>query len=558
MSADTRAAAHQPRRPLTRTRSLTRTTPLTGTWVLFGTILRRDRLRTVAWVAGIGLAGFYFAHAVQVLAESEQELKSLAGLYADPVGRMMVGPGFGMDEPTYERFFASGYVLFIYILMALFSIFTITRHTRAEEQTGRAELVRSNVVGRHATLTAALMVTVMVNVFSAGLVAVAALSAGYDLNGSLLTAAAGFGVGIFFCGISAVAAQLSEASRGASGIGGGLLAAAYLIRMGGDTAEIGGSALSWFSPLGWSQQTAPYVHDLWWPVALLLGSGVLFAALGYWLSTTRDLEASLLPNRLGRAQARPVLGTSWGLAARTLRGGLWGWGTALVLTGLLFGGYAQAMIDAADDLPPELAQIFAGEDIMLGYMAYMAVFMAVFVAAAGVSGISQLRGEETGGRAEFALSAPMSRLRWLGSHLSVLVVGLILILGLVGVGMGLGAAAVLERDGGQYFVQLLLAGVLQGPTVLAVVGLVTVCFGWVPRAAAPVGWLVVGFGAALTTFGSLLELPNFVTTLNVFGHLAEYPVQDAQWGPMFWLSTIGAAGLILGLIGWSRRQVNTV
>ncbi|GAA4834636.1 exporter of polyketide antibiotics [Garicola koreensis] len=552
MSTVTAASAPPARRPAGTGSTLT------GTAALLRVMLRRDRLRTGAWVLGIAAASFYFAHAVTVLAETTEDLRSLASLYADPVGRMMVGPGFGMDEPTYQRFYASGYALFIYVLTALFSIFTVIRHTRAEEQTGRAELVRANVVGRHATLTAALLLTLAANAVAAALVTLGGVSAGYDPAGSALVAASGFGVGVFFAGAAAVSAQLSESSRGASAMGGALLGLAYLIRMGGDGPEIGGTALSWFSPLGWSQQTAPFVHDRWWPLGLLIGCGLLLLWLGYWLSTKRDLESSLVHGRLGRAEAHPGLGTPQGLALRTLKGGLRGWGIALLLTGLMFGSYAQTLMDAADDLPPEMAQIFAGEDLMLGYLAYMGVFMAVFIAAAGVSGLGQLRGEENTGRAEYALSAPMGRSRWLGAHVGVLLAGLLLILVLVGLGMGAGAAASLNEDGGQYFAQLLITGILQAPAVLAVIGIVVALFGWLPRAALPVGWLVVGFSAVLTTFGSLLELPEFVTELNVFGHLAEYPVEDVQWAPMLWLSGIGVLGLVLGLIGWSRREVHTV
>ncbi|WP_150460891.1 ABC transporter permease [Nesterenkonia ebinurensis] len=529
-----------------------------GTGILLRFMLRRDRMRTTTWILGIALAGFYFAHAVSVVAETEEDLVSLASMYADPVGRMMVGPGFGMDAPTYERFYASGYSLFIYILIALFSVFTVIRHTRAEEQTDRAELVRANVVGRHATLTATLILTLGANMLAAGLILLAGVSADYDAAGSALVAASGLAVGLFFAGAAAVTAQLSESSRGASALAGGLLAVAYLVRMGGDAAEVGGSGLSWASPLGWSQQTAPFVHDRWWPLLLLIGSGALFIAAGYWLSTKRDVGASLLPSRLGRAEAKPSLGTPVGLAFRTLKGGLRGWGIALLLTGLMFGSYAQTILDAADSLPAEVSEIFAGEDMMLGYLAYMAVFMAVFIAAAGVSGISQLRGEESRGRAEYGMSAPVGRIRWLGSHLLVLVVGLVLMLCLVGLGMGVGAAATLEQDGSQYFGQLFLAGALQAPAVLAVIGIVTALFGWLPRAATAVGWVIIGFGGVLTSFGGLLELPEAVTELNLFGHLADYPVQDIDWVPVLWLSGIGVAGILLGLLGWSRREVNRV
>ncbi len=531
---------------------------LAGTGTLLRFMLRRDRFRTSAWVAGIGLMGFYFAHAIQVIAETEQELLSLTSMYADPVGRMMVGPGFGMEDPSHERFFSAGYALFIYILIALFAVFTVVRHTRAEEQTGRAELVRANVVGRHATLTAALLLTTGSLMLASGLVLLGGLSAGYDAAGSALLAVAGLAVGLFFAGAAAVAAQLSESSRGAAAMAGGLIGVAYLVRMAGDMAEPGGNAVSWFSPLGWAQQTAPYVEDRWWPLLLPAGVAAVLIWSGYFLSTRRDVDASLIPARLGRAEARPSLGTPLGMATHTLKGGLRGWGIGLLLTALMFGGYAQTMVDGADGLPPEMAQIFAGEDMMLGYLAYMAIFMAVFIGAAGVSGLQQLRGEENRGRAEYALSAPVGRTGWLGAHMTVLVAGLLLILALVGAGMGLGAMASLEEDGGEHFGELFLASMHQAPAVLAVVGIVAALFGWLPKAAAPVGWVMIGFGGVMSTFGGMLDLPEAVTDLNVFGHLAEYPVQEISWAPVSVLSGIGAAGVLLGLLGWSRREVNRV
>lgn len=554
MSTTTAPRLSSPESSSPRSRQAT----LSGTGTLLRFMLRRDRLRLTLWVVGIALMGFYFANAVQVIAEDETELVQLAGMFTDPVGRLMTGPAFGMDEPTFERFFSAGYVLFLYIMVALMSVFTVVRHTRAEEQTGRAELVRANVVGRHATLTSALILTAAAVLGSNALVVLGALAAGYDPAGSVLVGTTGVGVGLFFTGAAAVSAQLSESSRGSSAMAGGLIGLSYLIRMGGDMAEAGGSALSWFSPLGWSQQTAPYVLDRWWPVLLLAAGAAVLISLGIWLSTKRDVEASLMPARLGRGRAKRSLGTPMGMAARMLKGGLRGWGIALVLCGLMFGSYAQALVDAADDLPEEFAMIFSGESMMLGYLAYMGLFMAIFVAAAGVSALQQLRGEETRGRAELALSAPISRTTWLGAHLGVLLAGLVLILLLVGVAMGAAASAVLEETRGSYFGDLVVASIHQLPAVLAVLGVVVALFGWLPRAAGIIGWLIIGYAAVMTNFGQLLELPDVFYELNVFGHLAQYPVEDLAWAPVLVLSGIGVAGLAVGLLGFSRREINRV
>src|SRR5699024_12688876 len=128
---------------------------------------------------------------IPTIADDGESLASLAGLSSAPVGRMMVGPRFGMEDPTHARFCAAGYALVVYILIALMSIFTVVRHTRADEQAGRAELVRANVVGRHATLTATGLVTAGLGPAGSALVFVAGLRAGSPWDGSLLVAASG-------------------------------------------------------------------------------------------------------------------------------------------------------------------------------------------------------------------------------------------------------------------------------------------------------------------------------------------------------------------------------
>ncbi|MDZ5077388.1 hypothetical protein [Nesterenkonia sp. HG001] len=531
--------------------------PLARTGAMLRFMLRRDRIRLSIWVLACGLLAMYFANAIQLIADDETELAHLAVLFNDPVGRLMTGPAFGMEQPTFERFFSAGYVLFLYILIALMSFFLMIRHTRLEEQTGRAELIRANVVGRHATLTAALLLTAGANLVVAVLVwAASGPIAGYASGGSALVAAGGLCVGLLFMGVAATTSQLSESSRGASAMAGAVLGLAYLIRMGGDMAEQGGSTLSWFSPLGWAQQTAPYVEDRWWPLLLPLGFAASLVTLGFWLSARRDVGASLVPSRMGRAAARPSLGTAAGMAGRGLQGVLRGWTIALVLAALMFGGYAQSMVDAADGLPEEIAMIMSGDDMVLGYLAYMSLFLALFVAAAGVSGVQLLRSEEVQGRAEFALSLPLSRSRWLGSHLVVLLSGLVAMLLLVGLCTAASASAALGDAG--HFGGLLLGSLHQLPAVLAVVGLVVALFGWLPRAGGTVGWVLIAFSGIATNFGPLLDLPQAVLNLNPFGHLAAYPVEDPALAPILWLTGIGVTGIVVGMAGWRSREINRV
>lgn len=414
------------------------THPLTGLATLLRFMLHRDRIRTTAWVLGLGGTGYILATALQNVYATQQDIAGIGLLLQDPVTRMMMGPGFGLDELSHQVLFAAAYALFIYIVIALFSIFTVVRHTRGEEESGRSELIRANVVGRHTSLTAALIFTTLAQLVIALLILAGLLASGFDAPGSLLVAAGGLAVGLVFAGVAATTAQLSESAGGSSAMAGTVLGASYLIRMLGDMPSPGGSALSWFSPLAWSQQTAPFVLDRWWPLAISLAFTLALVWAGFHLSTRRDVGASLFATRLGRGRARPTLGTALGVAARTLRGGLLGWGLALGITGLVSGGFAQAMIEAGNNIPAEWALILPGDNLLTGYFAYMAFFIAVLAAAAGVNALRRLTVEENRGRAEYLLSAPVSRISWFISHLLVTVVGVALILLLAGLGTSLG------------------------------------------------------------------------------------------------------------------------
>src|SRR5699024_11796636 len=104
-------------------------------------------------------------------------------------GRMVTRPGYGFESARYARMVVGGYGLCFVIISALMNVFLVVRHTRLEEQTGRAELVRANVVGRHSALTAVLVVAVGTTTVAAVLVAVIMLAAGYGAAGPVLFAA---------------------------------------------------------------------------------------------------------------------------------------------------------------------------------------------------------------------------------------------------------------------------------------------------------------------------------------------------------------------------------
>lgn len=530
-----------------------RNSPGTGTAALVRLALRRDRIRIPAWVAGLGLYVLYVSTALPVIAGTDEELGALAPLLEQPVGRMFTGPAYGMDALTHERFFASGYVLYLFVLAALMSILLVTRHTRAEEESGRAELVRASVVGRHAHLTAALIVAALANLGVLVVITAMSVAGGYGAMGSLLIGTGTALVGMAFAGIAAVTAQLSENSRPTSGMAGAVLGAAFALRALGDMAAVGGTALSWASPLGWASQTAPFVHDRWWPLALLVALAIAAVAAGFALQHRRDLGAGLLASSKGPARARDVLGTPLGLAARLQLAAVVAWGLSITALGVLNGAFTQLMVEAADDMPEAFRDVFGSQALMEGYLAFIAAFNAYIIVAYIVFAVQGLRAEETGGRAEAVLATSTSRVAWAGSHLLVIALGATMIMVVAGAGTGLGAAI----STGDWSLVGTLLGVHLNllPGLLLVLGLCGLLFGWLPTLMAPLGWTVVGLVVVAGVFSDLLDLPDWVQQLSPLSHPAQLPVEDFAATPLVWLGGLTVLGVGLGLVGLSRRQI---
>lgn len=80
-----------------------------GTWTLTRFLLRRDRVRIPGWAVGFAVFVGYLVAALPTVYGGETELQAVSQLFRDPVGRLMVGPGYGLGDPTLERFVANGY-----------------------------------------------------------------------------------------------------------------------------------------------------------------------------------------------------------------------------------------------------------------------------------------------------------------------------------------------------------------------------------------------------------------------------------------------------------------
>jgi ABC-2 type transport system permease protein len=525
----------------------------TGTGSLLRFALRRDRRRLIIWVLALGGLTVYTAVGLGAVYPTAADRQGRAAVITTPAGVLLSGPGYGSDNYTLGAMIANEISLTTLVAAAIMSIQLLVRQTRAEEESGRAELVRAAVVGRRAPLTAALLEIAIAN---AAVVAVltAGLAGSGLAAGDSLALATGIGVtALLFGAVAAVTAQTSEHTRAASGWAYAVLGAAAVVRGVGDMLETHGSALSWFSPIAWAQQMRAFVDLRWWPLLLTVATIAVLVVLAYRLVAIRDEGAGLVAPRAGAATAARSLSGVSALTLRLQRGSIIGWGSALVLVGAVFGSLADdvaGMVAGNSQLVKIIGQ--GASNLTDGFFATAAQEVGLAVAAFAVASVLRQRAEEPAGRIEIVLATAVDRRRYLGSVLAVAIAasaGLLLAAGLV---TGLVAAAS-EGDAGRVGSQL-GAQLAQLPAVLVCVGIAAALVGLAPRLAS-LAWLVITWSVISVFFGVLLDLPEWAVQLSPFGWLPRVPLEVADWSAWLGLTVVAAALIGLGLVGFRRRDV---
>jgi len=529
---------------------VTALTALTGTGALVRLILRRDRIRLPIWILAILGLVYSSAEAVQSTYDTPGDIEVYARTVgSSPASIVMNGPPTALDT-------IAGIMVFevntsAIILTALMAIFLVVRHTRADEQEGRTELIRATVVGRHAPVSAALLVvggsTVVVGI---GL-ALEFYALGLPAPGSLAYGASIAAVGIVFTAVGAAAAQVTEYSRGALGIAGAVLGLSFLVRGAGD---VGDGRLSWLSPIGWTQAVRPFAGDRWWPLLGSLALTVLLLATVAALTSRRDVGAGLISPRPGSPTASARLTSAVGLAVRLQRASVLSWMCAMFLGGVSVGSVGQDVEELITSNPDiaEMLDVGAGSDVVDAFFATIILVLALIATGFTLGSVLRLRSEEAAGRAEPLLATGLSRWRWSLGSLLVTLVGTVLVVGAGGLGVGL-AHSISTGDLGQ-LPRLLLVAMAYLPATLVLAGVAVALFGWAPRLS-PLAWAALAGCFLFGWLGGLLQLPTSLTDLSPFTHIPSAPVDPITASPLLTLTVVGLALTALGLVGLRRRDL---
>jgi ABC-2 type transport system permease protein len=514
----------------------------TGVSSLLRLALRRDRIRLSVWIAVLTLMMVYAPNAIKLAYPEPEQRMARVNLLKTPAGMLLGGPMFGVNEADLGVMMANELMLTLIIAASILAITTVIRHTRAEEESGIAELVLSSVVGRYARTFAALILVGLVNAVLAVTMTLAMASTGFSIVDTAAMCLGITGVAMVFGAVAAVTAQLWRQARTATGAAMATLAVAALVRGIGDVINNSGSALSWFSPIAWAQQMRAFVDVRWWPLVLLVVLTVGLMVLAAWLEGRRQYDDGTIPSTGERPNAGPIRSV-FGLHVTLQRGQTIGWTVGLFLAGLAFGSMTKSLLDAAKT-NPLLARVLTAQGTD-GVYTTLTQFLAAAATAYVVTAVLRVYSDEQSGLGEAVLARAVSRWTWLLTAVAAALVGAIVLMFFAGLGNGLGAGLTLGEPG--TIGKLTLAGLAYVPAMAVMAGIaalaVAVKHPWI-------GWLAVTFVVVSLYLGALLRLPHWLIDLSPVGRTTV----PTSFPALPLAVMVAAAAALTILAGWIYRS----
>ncbi len=527
-----------------------------GTMLRFA--LRYNWLRLVIWlVLTVGMTAFIGAYYQSLDPQALQDLIQAGGT---PGMKALLGwisaavPG---SAPLGAAVWIKGWT-FISLMLGIGLVFLVTHNLRADEDVDRTELFRSRPLGLHASLASTLIMTVSLCVIVALGIGASGIRLGFgaqlgtaattdpDPLGSWIFGLSIGAVGLLGIGIAVLTNELMPSSGGANGLGAGVFGLFYLIRMAGDVKE---NWLTWISPLGWAEKMDPWGANRAWPLVLIIALALVLIVIGWLIESKRDYGGALVAARLGKADAKKSMTSVWGLALHLQQTAWLAWTVCIVVFSLMLGSVTPLMADMLETAGFQSVDA----STTLGAAGFLLAIMALGIGSFTIYSSSTLALDEAHGLLEHQLAGSVSRWRWALQRLAVALVGTLVLLLVTGilyaVAFGAGSDDYSHTGAiiGSMFAYL--------PSLLLVMGVVILGFGWWPWVAVAVGWAFFGVIWFILILGEALHLPGEVLRSLPFMSASNLPLGDPDWTSLSVTLVVGLLLIVVGLVGFRRRNV---
>ncbi|HEX8025793.1 MAG TPA: ABC transporter permease subunit, partial [Candidatus Limnocylindrales bacterium] len=481
-----------------------------------------------------------------------------------PVLQGLLGPPIGLT--TLGGFVEWRFYAVIALLLPIWSILALSSTLAGEADRGSLDLILTSVLTRRRVAVEKVLahlaaIAIAMLVTAACLVASGAIFG--TLPGDEIPAEAAIG----FVALTAVLALLPGAiafaaaplvGRGAAaGLAGALMVLAYFASAFRSSIGIFDTIApaSWFT---WLHGHVPLagVYD-WTSIAAAAGVVAVLLVLGVWLFLRSDVGITIRVPVPRLPRVLLGLGGPFGRSFGERLPASIAWGIGLgayvfVLTAAV--PSMQELFRAVPSLTALMARVYPGVDIA-SYAGVLQLTFAEFgLIVIGIAAASLLAGwssEETSGRLETVLAAPLTRARWLVRSGLGLYLALLLIVTCIAAAAAVGASSVGDDPARAFAGTYLLAlyGLALSGIGIAVAGIVRPGIG----AAVVVTVTVVSFLDEI--LATALDLPKWVADLALSTHYGKPFLGD--WDQLGVVASLVLAlgGLLLGAWGLARRDI---
>ena len=525
--------------------------PLRSVAFLTGRLLVRGAVAIALGLGGlIALEGLSFETAYPDAASR----RSLLMWAEDPGVRIISGPGSAVDTVGGFALWDAG--LYLTLIAAAWALTATTRVLRGDEDAGRADAVHAAAAVRpRAVLAVQQGVLVAACALIGVTVGLAFVLIGAEPQGSVLAGLTLAGYCAALVATAAVVSQVFGTRRLALSVAGAAIVAWVLLRMAANSADRR-EWLGWFTPAGWLDRIEAFDADRWEvllvPLVVTLGLG----AAALLLRGIRDAGAGLVQARTTARTLRWGLGGTAGFAWRSNLGVLVAWVVGLVAVGLVMGMLLPVVDEFLEDDEGfvDLLTAFgmSVDDVMLGFVAMISIIIGLVITVYAAFRLGATRAEEASSRAEFLLTRPVSRRRWLGAHVATLLAAIAVLAAVSGAAIWLGARL---SDARVTAAEAFSAMANTLPAIAVFAGLGVLVFGLFPRLTVPVtaGAAVVAYVIELV--GPLLEWPDRVLDVSPFHHLEQVPVDPVDPVGAAVMTAIGVVLAVGGILAFERRDI---
>jgi ABC-2 type transport system permease protein len=526
-------------------------TRLTGVRPLLPVALHQDARNIGPWVVLISALSASSILAYSLVFTDAAERSSLASsIAANPALALIFGPA--RDVSTAEGFNTWRAGMLGAFFAALMAILIVVRNSRAQEDSGQAELLASSVMSRPTRLGVAVAMAIIASAALGLMSWLVTMLFGGNAADSLALSATFSASALLFAGVAAVAAQLGSDARSASTLAIGVLGALFVVRGYIDAVQAP-EWTTWATPFGWLEHVAPAAENNPWPLLLPLAAAAALLAVAFWLQSRRDFGRGMISPRRGPARGGWE-SSLWGVVVRLNAGTVATWVLAFFVLGFVLGFLTTAIGDVLLS-NPAVAPILAGGAVTQA--ALTAQFLTTILSLAGIiaaiTGIQvamRIPAEEANDRVEPLLAGSVPRRSYFAANTVLALAASALALLIAGAVIATVAAGETGLSWSQVFGQS--AATVPATWVLVAWSLALV--GAAPRARV-LGWLGLVAVFALTILGPLFRLWDWLLGISPFWHVPTVSASAPDWSGLAGLALIIAALLAGAFVGFRRRDI---